>query len=326
MIATNRSVRDDVPLTTLTKARPGVAAALLLSAMLVPIAAASDETLERVRELYRSAEYEQALAVLDQGTADPALAGSLEAREYRVFCLIALGRIDEARASIESLLNVDPFHEVAQASPRVRSLFAEVRQAVLPRMAQRAYADAKAAFDRQDPQSADRFARVLALLDDPDLAGVPTLTDLRTVAAAFRDLSEARVARIAAPPAARVAASAAAPAVAASAPAADAAPPVVYREGEADIVPAEPVQQSVPSWVPPRLTNGADPRTPQGVLEVIIDEQGAVTSARVIQSFHPVYDAQLVKAAMSWKYKPARRGGTPVRSAKVVNVRYAASN
>ena len=62
-------------------------------------------------------------------------------------------------------------------------------------------------------------------------------------------------------------------------------------------------------------------RDRQGALEVVIDENGDVISATLRRSFHPAYDAQLVKAAMSWKYKPARKNGAPVRFLKLVNIR-----
>ena len=70
-------------------------------------------------------------------------------------------------------------------------MFKDVRLSLLPTIAQQAYAEAKASLDRKDPESGAQFDRVLTLLNDPDIAGVPTLADLRTVASAFRDLSQA---------------------------------------------------------------------------------------------------------------------------------------
>ena len=57
----------------------------------------------------------------------------------------------EARDAIASMVNADPFYQLSQASPRVRTMFKDVRQSLLPTIAQQAYADAKAAFDRKDP-------------------------------------------------------------------------------------------------------------------------------------------------------------------------------
>ena len=49
---------------------------------------------------------------------------------YRAYCLLALGRMDEARALVESLVLIDPFFRppVDQVSPRVRTFFDDVRR------------------------------------------------------------------------------------------------------------------------------------------------------------------------------------------------------
>ena len=285
--------------------------------LLSSVAAAGDETIDRVKDLYRTAAYEEALAVLDQMAKDQASPSPTEAGEYRLLCLIALERRTEAHDAIAAMVNADPFYQPSQVSPRVRTMFRDVRQSLLPGIAQRAYANAKAAFDRKDPKSSTQFEHVLTLLDDPDVAGIPTLSDLRTVVSAFRDLSNA-LARQPEPAPARVVA--AAPA---SASAGAAAPPipVVYREGEPDLLAPEVLNQTLPRWSVPSALSGPLWRDRQGVLEVLIDENGDVISATLRKSFHPAYDAQLVKAAMGWKYKPAQKGGVPVRFLKLVNVR-----
>jgi hypothetical protein len=286
------------------------------------VSTARAETIDRVKDLYRSASYEEALAVLDQMANDPASTTSVEAGEYRLLCLIALERRTEARDAIALMLNADPFYQLSQASPRVRTLFKDVRQSLLPAIVQRAYTDAKAAFDRQDPQSGAQFERVLSLLNDPDIAGAPTLGDLRTVASAFRDLSKALEQRPEAPPAVTPPVTAASDSDRSPVPVS----PIVYREGAPDLVPPEVVNQALPRWV---LSPGVwrrETRDRQGMLEVVIGENGDVISATLRKSFHPEYDAQLVKAAMAWKYRPALKSGTPVRFLKLVNVRLDAVN
>jgi TonB family protein len=302
----------------MTTARSTIFLVLLACLTSARAVAASDETLDRIKDLYRSAAYEQALAALEEPGADPALASSIEAKEYRLLCLIALDRNNDAREAIASILNADPFYQLPQVSPRVRTVFKEMRQSLLPGIVQRAYADAKAAFDRQDPQSTSQFERLLTLLDDPD-ATAPALADLRTVVSAFRDLSKARGQPVAAPPAA-----AAAPAAKLESGAGPSAPaaPVVYREGEAGLVFPETLTQTIPHWVlPPRPLNQQALRGTVGSVEVLIDENGNVASVKLLKSLHPTYDAQLVKAAMTWKYRAARKNGTPVRFLKVVNFR-----
>ena len=295
-------------------------------------AAASDE-LARAKDLYRSASYDEALVALNEIASGTTGAVRSEANEYRLFCLIALDRKAEARSAIESMVNSDPFYVLSadQASPRVRTMFKEIRQSLLPGLVQREYAAAKAAFDKQEPGAAGQFDRVLNLLDDPLLTPTPAFSDLRTVASGFRDLAKARTPKVEPPPAPaapqiEIAATntppSSAPPVASErpAPAAAGSGPVAYREGDADVVPPVPLKQTLPQWVVPQGTRpGA--WQPEGVLEVTIDESGNVVNAILRKPFNPSYDAQLLKAAMGWKYEPARKSGVPVRFVRNVAIR-----
>jgi TonB family protein len=307
-----------------------------LAFLAVSVAAASDESLARAKDLYRSAAYDEALAVLDQIAVETSGAARVEAHEYRLFCLIALERKTDARAAIESMVNADPFYQLStdQASPRVRTMFKDIRQSLLPGLVQREYAAARAAFDRQDPESAGQFERVLRLIDDPLITPTPALTDLQTVASGFRDLSKARVPKVESAPAAAtvVAQMQASPVVpeadastAANAPAPARSGPAVYREGDPDVVPPVILTQTLPQWVVPQGTRPGVWQ-PEGVLEVTIDESGNVANVVLRKPFHPSYDAQLVKAALAWKYEPARRAGVPVRFAKMVAIRLGGVN
>ena len=89
--------------------------------------------------------------------------------------------------------------------------------------------------------------------------------------------------------------------------------PVAYRDGDADVVPPVPVKQTVPQWVcrrdHPTLAN-------RRRVEVTIDESGDVLNAILRKPLHPSYDPQLIKAALAWKYEPARKAGVPVRFVK----------
>lgn len=307
-----------------------------LAFLAVSVAAASDESLARAKDLYRSAAYDEALAVLDQIAVETSGAARVEAHEYRLFCLIALERKTDARAAIESMVNADPFYQLStdQASPRVRTMFKDIRQSLLPGLVQREYAAARAAFDRQDPESAGQFERVLRLIDDPLITPTPALTDLQTVASGFRDLSKARVPKAESAPAAAtvVAQMQASPVVpeadastAANAPAPARSGPAVYREGDPDVVPPVILTQTLPQWVVPQGTRPGVWQ-PEAVLEVTIDASGNVANVVLRKPFHPSYDAQLVKAALAWKYEPARRAGVPVRFAKMVAIRLGGVN
>ena len=154
------------------------------------------ESIAVARDLYTAANYDDALLLLsrlDSPTSNPSDRTAIN--QYRAFCLLALGRAVEAERAIEAVVSADPLYHPAEAdaSPRLRSAFASVRQRILPAVVQQDYMRAKAAFDRQDfAAAAAEFDRVLQVLGDPDLgtaATRPPLSDLRTLASGFRDLS-----------------------------------------------------------------------------------------------------------------------------------------
>jgi TonB family protein len=67
------------------------------------------------------------------------------------------------------------------------------------------------------------------------------------------------------------------------------------------------------------------PRKPlfvaQGVVEVVINENGEVDSAVIRQSIDPAYDKIAVEASHNRRYKPATRNGVPVKFRKLVQVK-----
>lgn len=283
--------------------------------LLTPMPVHAQETVAVARDLYTSANYEDALAVLnrlDSPSSQPA--DRMAINQYRAFCLLALGRMPEAERAIEIVLSVDLLYRPSDAamSPRLRAAFTAVRQRMLPAVVQLEYARAKTAFDRQDfPAAVAQFDRVLQALSDPDLgpAGqVSPLSDMRTLATGFRDLSV----KAATPPPA--------PAPLPSPPAATvvAAAPViksVYVGTEPGVKPASVVKQVLPAF--PRDLMGA---RRDGVLEVIINESGVVESAVMRTPIHPRYDQLVMTAAKTWKYEPAMLGRTPVKFRKLINI------
>jgi len=292
-----------------------VAFACAIFAGLTASISADDAQLDRAKELYRSAAYDEALGVLDSIRAAAPSTETLEASEYRVFCLVALDRKDEARNAIAALISANPFYELseAQASPRVRAVFSEVRKSLLPSLVQSAYTQAKAAFDRKDPEAAAAFERVLTLLRDPDVSSNTDLADLAVVAAAFRDLSAAReLAAAAPPPPAPSARDTSSPGESAAGKPAE---PPVYRDGAVNLVPPVVVSQTLPT------SHLAERRLWTGAIEVLIDETGKVLSARMAMPVQPTYDRQLLQAALNWKYRPATKDGVPARYIKIINVR-----
>jgi TonB family protein len=282
----------------------------------------AEDALAEAKELYLSAAYDEALVVLDRLQSEAPQSGTTEVAQYRVFCLLALNRRDEARRGIEGIVNTDPFYRPSesQTPPRVLSVFQATRKALLPVIVQRAYADAKASFDRKDPQAVAQFDRVLKLIDDPDMQGVAQLADLRTVVSGFRDLSQARgtAPPSAAPPA--VAPATLGPQIARLPPPGEApeAPAATPGGPPAGFIPPVAISQRVPPWKPPA---SVDTRLGlRGSIRIEIDEKGRVESATLEQSVHPLYDDRLLSTARTWKYKPATLNGIPTASSKVVEI------
>ena len=139
-----------------------------------------ENPLTAARDLYASARYDEALAVLNGLPSDAVASDRKSIEQYRSLCLLALGRGSEAESAIAAVVTADPMFVPgeADASPRVRLAFSEVRQRLLPQIATTRYAAAKAAYDRKDYSAAEaQFRSLLTLLDDPQMGG--RLPDLR---------------------------------------------------------------------------------------------------------------------------------------------------
>lgn len=277
-------------------------------------AARTIDSIEAARELYASARYDEALVVLNGLSAsesnEPAERRLVE--QYRSLCLLALGRAEEAEAAIAIVVQVDPLYQPseAEASPRVRSTFADVRQRLLPDLARARYAEAKAAYDRKAfAEASARFREVVRLLDDPQMNG--RLTDLRTLAAGFVELATAA----ATPPPAPKEDEAAEPEPLPETPKGP-PQPRIYTSADENVQQPAILRQDVPA-VPAAIMGMARDK---GVLDLVIDEQGRVSSIVLRARVHPVYDSLLIKAAKDWKYRPALLNGKPVKFRKLLQI------
>ena len=285
-------------------------------------------SLERAKELYASAAYDDALTMLNNLTSRPSEEGPLfvsqseeaaAAAMYRVLCLVALGRSGEVDAAIERLVSQYPLYRPPsdELSPRIRNTVTAARVRVLPSMIQKRYGESKAAYDRSDFASAAiGFKWVLSAMGDPDISSAANqspLADLRTLATGFSDLSEKAMAPPP-PPSAKVTNTNANATVSPA--------PVVpskdyqrlFTPADGDVVAPVTVRQPMPRFPGP-VTQGA-----AGVLELVIDATGAVESVRMLESVHPNYDQLVVNAAKKWQYQPARLDGVPVRYQKRIQV------
>lgn len=284
-------------------------------ACLVSVPALAADDLTMARDLYAAAAYEDALQVLNRlRTDDRPRADARAIEQYRAFCLLALGRGTDAEQAIAAVIVAEPGYQPsdAEVSPRVRLAFSDVRRRLLPSIIQDTYATAKRAFDqKQFAAAADGFHLVLAALDDPDVsvaAAQPPLSDMRTLAAGFGELAAAA----AAPPPPPVIPASVEPVVAPVV--APAVPARVYGPDDRDVLAPGIIRQALPPFP---LSIGV---AGQGILEVVIDENGVVESAVMRVPVSPRYDPAALAAARGWTYRPAMRDGVPVKFRKMVQI------
>lgn len=297
--------------------------ALAVVMMLGAAAGAASQSIDSfssARELYAQAAYEESLAMLNRLRA-PGGAPNQEQgiEQYRALCLLALNRAAEAQRAIELVVASAPSFQPSEtdASPRVRSAFSDVRKRMLPSIIQQEYAQAKGAFDRKEfAVAADTFQRVLDMLSDPDVgpaATLPPLSDLRTLAGGFHDLS---VSALPPPPLPAVATAVPPPP---PAPVAPARPAVakIYGAEDSSVVPPAIIRQGLPSYTSRTLT------VLQGTLAIVVSERGDVESAAMLMPVSPVYDRMVLDAVKNWRYRPAMIDGVPVKFRRIVQIRVA---
>jgi len=276
---------------------------------------AAQESLANARQLYASADYRSALTMLNTLlSASPSPQERLSIELYRTLCLVAIGNNDEANKSIEAMVSRDPLYRpnMDEVPPRLRTVFSDARKRLLPALIQERYVIAKGAFDRGDMKIAsDGFTQVLLALADPDIAvpaKQPPLADLRVLASGFNDLT---VRALTPPPVPVVPMTVQAPP-----PQMATAPrqPVIYSQDDKNVMPPVMVRQDIPQY-PGRVTFDR-----AGVLEVVIDINGAVESATMLEGVEALYNRLLLNAAKSWMYQPARLDGAPVKYRKRIQV------
>ena len=253
-------------------------------------AQAQDPLELRVRDLYASAEYDQALSLIGEAQ-DPA------AQQYRALCLLALGRQADAETALERLIASAPEFTLSAEDmpPRFVAMFAEQRREIVPGVVRKIFAEARddyraKAYDRALPQ----FKKVLALSSDAEVRDAEGLDDLRLLAESFIEIAAASES-----PKPEVAASAAPAAAAVRRPTL----PVAIRQE------MPPWPSSVP--VRPGLS---------GSVRVKINSSGRVTSATMVRNIEPRYDGRVLAATHFWEYKPATDNGVPIDSESIVEI------
>lgn len=303
-------------------------------ALCLPVAAQQGrgDSLDAARSLFAGAAYEDALGMLERLDDAPRLPKETERdiNALRAMCLLALGRDDDAREAMATVVDVDPRFTYAEAdvAPRIRSMFLALRTERLPDVVRSRYAAARDAFAAEDyATAAATFKDVVALLDDPVLAGGPSATvfeDLKTLASGFYDLS-VKQSNLAGARALPSSTTPDVPTPATVSPAA--APPVSPARSTAsnadgnaasgDVKPPVPVDQRLPALM--RLLTESD-KPYRASVRILVDETGRVTSASLITSSTPTYDRLVVDSVKTWRYRPATRNGVAIPYARTVEV------
>jgi TonB family protein len=293
---------------TLSSSRGRCVGAFVVAAAASLTLRAESPELGNAKALYAQASYEDALTQLNTVT-DTDAANQVD--QYRALCLLALGRDREAQASLERIVIRAPLYSVKadDASPKLVTLFQQVRQRTLPAAAKDLYTKARVNFD------AKRFAEARPLFEEmlvvlKETAGGdsnPSVADLKQLGEGFLKLTNAELTPAEAPRPAP------APALARAVPVA----PAVYTSGNADVVAPVEIVRELPAWNPPASMERA---TLTGTLQIDIDERGAVERAILLESIAPVYDGRLLAATRTWKFQPATKDGVAVKYRKSIAI------
>ena len=162
----------------------------LVSALIGVPAAAQDRPLTRAKQLYEAASYSEALAVLKQESSEDDV---VEAETYRALCFLALGQPREAERAFEQLVLAKPFATLdsATVSPRVVSIFNDVRTKTIPAAAKDIYQKARASFDQGDfEHAATQFQQVITLAESAPPERAEMMSELKMLATGFVRLAE----------------------------------------------------------------------------------------------------------------------------------------
>lgn len=285
----------------------------------------AQDPLDVAKNLYASAAYEEALSALNGfGGSTLAPGSARQIDEYRAFCLYALGRTREAESVAESIIRKVPLAqlEAVDASPRIQTMFTDVRRRLLPSLVREHFLAARSAIDQKNFSSAEpRLNEARLMIAEARRIGVKDdgLEDLGILIDGFLTLIHSAVDQQTSPPAAPP--SPVTAAAASSSPAAPKAPaggtPVYYSIADEGVSPPVAIEQRMPVMTPQMLTI-ARATGATGVLEVLIDETGHVADATIRQSFNPTFDTLVVRAARRWTYRPAMKEGVPVRFVKTI--------
>jgi tetratricopeptide (TPR) repeat protein len=281
-------------------------AAFVFASAVSPALRADSPELGNAKTLYAQASYEDALVQLN-GITDADAENQVD--QIRALCLLALGREREAQASLERIVVRAPLYvvKVDDASPKLVTLYQQVRQRTLPAAAKDLYAKARANFDgNRFAEAQVQFEEMLAVLKEAAVgdSGSP-IADLKQLGEGFLKLTRTALtpAEPAPPP----------PAAVRMAPARAA----FYTPGDADVAPPTEIVRELPAWNPPASLPNA---TYSGKIQIDIDEHGLVERAVLVETIAPPYDQRLLAASKTWRFQPATKDGVAVKYRKTISV------
>jgi hypothetical protein len=208
--------------------------------------------------------------------------------ERRAAALVAQGQTAEAAAVFNTMLNANPLYEpkATDLTPESLGAFRTSQRQLLPQLAQRGYDGAKAALAEGDAERAFALAKETAtLLERP--AAEPASHLREPVRKLIEDASVARAN----------------------------AEEIVYSRADSAVTPPRPLSRQFPATTP----NGV-PANRVGTLEMVIGRDGTVEFVKLHTPLNRYHERMIVSAAKAWLYRPATRGGKPVRYRLTVTI------
>ena len=152
---------------------------------------------------------------------------------------------------------------------------------------------------------------MLAVIAEVGEPGRTSLADLKMLAEGFSNLADRQLAAVRSlPTPARTAAIESAPSSRPGTASTENRSTRIFDTSDPDVTPPVAIAQAMPVWAP---RADGEKRRYSGTLEIIVDENGTVSSAVITEPVYPSYDQQLLQAAKAWRYKPAQRAGQPVK-------------
>jgi tetratricopeptide (TPR) repeat protein len=271
---------------------------------------ASQDLLTQAKGLYDSASYNEALSALSEIGS---VGDVTEVEKYRALCLLALDRPKDAEQSLEHLAMARPLFTLdgSDSSPKLVALFENVRKRTLPEAAKQTYERARASYEKGDfAEAARQFRDVMAMADAAPAGSAALMGDLKMLATGFVKLADAALLPTPEPrtpaPVPPAAASPLVPAVTRPAISAER----IYNASDTRVKAPIATSRQIPTWERPAALNFA---TLQGLLEIIVGEDGSVVGETMLKVINPAYDRRLMQAAGTWRFQPATLDDRPVK-------------